>query len=120
MSLLWRIIGFGLLILGIYFVGQNIIFTTNVYPYWWRGIAADISVLALTIGVMILIFFPRDMKNLGWIPIFIGIILVFIGIILVFMSSRAILNPTSLWQFFLSLIFMSGGYRMFITGRLPL
>jgi hypothetical protein len=113
MSFLFRICGFGLLILGIYFVGQNIIFTTNVYPYWWRGIAADTSVLALTIGVMILIFFPRSMKNLGWIPIM-------TGIVLVFMSSRAILNPMSLWQFFLSLILMSGGYKMFITGRLPL
>ncbi|WP_413171718.1 hypothetical protein [Anabaena azotica] len=112
MGFLLRILGFGLLILGIYLVGQNIIFTTNVYPYWWRGIAADTSVLALTIGVMILIFFPRSMKNLGWIP-------VVMGIILVFMSSRAILNPTSLWQFFLSLVLMSGGYKMFITGRLP-
>jgi hypothetical protein len=49
-------------------VGQNIIFTTNAYPYLWRVIAAEISVLALTIGVMILIFSPRSMKNLGWIP----------------------------------------------------
>ncbi|WP_353932669.1 hypothetical protein WJM97_08815 [Okeanomitos corallinicola TIOX110] len=113
MGFLLRILGFGLLILGIYFVGQNIIFTTNVYPYWWRGIAADTSILALSIGVMILIFFPRGMKELGWIP-------VVMGIILVFMSSRAILNPTSLWQFFLSLILMSGGYKMFITGRLPI
>jgi hypothetical protein len=112
MSFVLRIIGFGLLIIGIYLVGQNIIFTTNVYPYWWRGIAADTSILALTIGVMILIFFPSSMKNLGWIPIF-------TGIILVFMSSRAILSPMSLWQFFLSLIFMSGGYKMFISGRLP-
>ncbi|WP_242043083.1 hypothetical protein ACOWPH_16525 [Anabaena sp. PCC 7938] len=112
MGFLLRIFGFGLLILGIYLVGQNIIFTTNVYPYWWRGIAADTSILALTIGVMILIFFPRGMKELGWIP-------VVLGIILVFMSSRAILNPMSLWQFFLSLMLMLGGYKMFITGRLP-
>ncbi|WP_228371492.1 hypothetical protein [Trichormus azollae] len=62
--------------------------------------------------MMILIFFPRSMKNLGWIPIV-------TGIILVFMSSRAVLNPISLWQFFLSLILMSGGYKMFISARLP-
>lgn len=60
-----------------------------------------------------LIFFPRGMKELGWIP-------VVMGIILVFLSSRAILKPTTLWQFFLSLTLLSGGYKMFITGRLPL
>jgi hypothetical protein len=112
MSFLLRIIGLGLLIMGIYMVGQNIMFTTNVSPYWWRGIAADTSVLALTIGVMILIFFPRGMKNLGWISI--GT-----GIVFVFMSSRAILNPMSLWQFLLSLVLMSAGYKMFSSGRLP-
>jgi len=25
--------------------GHNILFTTNVSPYWWRGIAADASVV---------------------------------------------------------------------------
>ena len=98
MRFLMRIAGFGLLILGIYLVGKNIFFTTNVYPYWWRGIAADISVLALTLGVLMLVFFSESMKNLGWIAISVGIMAVFI-------SSRAILSPTSLWQFFLSLIF---------------
>ncbi|MBD2665765.1 hypothetical protein B6N60_02268 [Richelia sinica FACHB-800] len=112
MGFLLRIVGLGLLIMGIYLVGQNIMFTTNVSPYWWRGIAADTSVLTLTIGVMILIFFPRGMKNLGWISI--GM-----GMIFVFMSSRAILNPMSLWQFLLSLVLMSAGYKMFASGRLP-
>jgi hypothetical protein len=113
MSFFIRIAGFALLISGIYFLGQNIIFTGHVYSYWWTGIAADISVLALTIGVMILVFFPSDMKQLGWIAIV-------TGIIFVFMSSRAILNPTSLWDFFLSILFLSSGYKMFISGRLPL
>jgi hypothetical protein len=42
MSFLMRIAGFGLLMFGIYLVSQNIFFTTNVYPYWWWGISADI------------------------------------------------------------------------------
>ena len=66
MGFLLRIVGFGLLILGIYLVGENIFFTTNVYPYWWRGISADISVLALTSGVLLLVFAPGSMKDLGW------------------------------------------------------
>lgn len=113
MGFLIRIAGFALLISGIYFLGQNIILTTNVYPYWFRGIAADVSIIALTLGVMILAFFPIGMKQLGWIAITTGIVFVFI-------SSRAILNPTSLWQFFLSLTFMLFGYKMFTSGRLPL
>ncbi|MBD1216079.1 MAG: hypothetical protein ACK4WN_10450 [Aphanizomenon sp.] len=112
MSFLMKIAGLGLLIFGIYLVGQNIFFTTNVYPYWWGGISADISVLALTLGVLILIFFPESMKDLGWIAIFVGIIAVFI-------SSRAILSPTSLWEFFLSLICMTSGYKMLTTRQSP-
>jgi uncharacterized membrane protein YqhA len=52
------------------------------------------------------------MKNLG-------LIAVSVGIIAVFISSRAILSPTSLWQFFLSLICIASGYKMFTTGYLP-
>jgi hypothetical protein len=113
MRFLLRVLGFGLLILGIYFLGRDIVFTTNVYPYWWRGIAADTSILALMAGILMLAFLPRGAKNLGWTP-------VIVGIILVFLSSRAILNPISLWQFFLSFSLMAGGYQLLITGRSPL
>jgi len=106
-------LGFGVLMWGIYFLGRDIYFTTNVYPYWWRGIAADASVLALMAGVLMLVFLPRHSKNLGWIP-------VIVGIVLVFLSSRAVLNPVSLWHFFLSFTLIAGGYQLLITGRLPL
>ncbi|AIE75419.1 hypothetical protein D082_28910 [Synechocystis sp. PCC 6714] len=96
---------------GIYFLGNNIIFTTNVYPYFWRGIAADGSILALIAGVMMLVFLPAREKSWGWIPII-------IGIVLVFLSSRAILNPTSLWQFLLSFASMAVGYKLVTKGRL--
>ncbi|MDJ0620690.1 MAG: hypothetical protein QNJ63_28810 [Calothrix sp. MO_192.B10] len=112
MRLLLRLLGFGFLIWGIYFLGQNIIFTTNPYPYWWRGIAADGSILALMSGIIILIFAPRGVKDLGW-------ICVTVAIALIFLSSRAILNPTSLWQFFLSFTMIAGGYQLLSTGRLP-
>jgi len=112
MKFLLRLLGFGLLLLGIYFLGRNIVFTTHGYP-WWRGIAADASIIALTSGMLMLIFLPRDSKNFGWIA-------VVIGVLLVFLSSRAILNPTSLWQFFLSFGSIAVGYRMLTTGRSPL
>ena len=69
------------------------------------------SLLFLTAGVLILFFLPRQYKSLGWVG-------VLIGVLLVFFSSRAILNPTSLWQFFVSLAFFVGGYQLLTTGRL--
>ncbi len=75
--------------------------------------AAEGSVVALMAGILMLVFFPSGTKNVGWISIV-------IGIVLVFLSSRAILNPTSLWQFILSFAMMAGGYQMLVTGRSPL
>jgi len=108
-----RLIGFGLLIFGIYFLGQNIVFTTHSYGYWWRGIAANVSILAIVAGVLMLIYLPRRDRNLGWIP------LIF-GIVIVFFNGQAVLNPTSLWQFLISFISIALGYRMLTTGRSPL
>ncbi len=111
MRLILRLIGLALLLLGIYFLGQNIHFTTNPYPYWWRGISADASILFLITGVLMFFALPSRDKFLS------GIVIA-IGILLVFASSRAILNPTSLWQFVLSLASFVGGYQLFTTGRL--
>ena len=108
-----KLIGFGLLMFSIYLLGHNILFTTNVSPYWWRGIAADASVVFLTIGVLSIVFLPSEFKEIGWVA-------TAIGILAVFMSSRAILNPTSLWEFFLAFMVMAIGYKLFSTGRIPL
>jgi uncharacterized membrane protein HdeD (DUF308 family) len=114
MRLLIQLIGLALMLLGIYFLGKNIFFTTNVSPYWWRGIAADASIFLLVGGIFLLVFMPLGfMKQLGW-------VFVAGGIVCIFISSRAILNPTSLWQFFVSIISMTFGYRLLATGRLPL
>jgi hypothetical protein len=109
MRLLNPLIGFALMILGLYFLGNNIFFTTYASP-WWRGVAANLSVLSLTAGVFMLVFMPSGVKVLGWVAIAFGIICVFV-------SSRAILNPTSLWQFVISLMTMSFGYKMLTTRR---
>ncbi len=108
-----KLVGFGLLMFSIYLLGHNIFFTTNVYPYWWRGIAADVSVLCVALGVLSLVFLPDEFKEIGWVS-------TAVGILLVFASSRALLNPTSLWEFFLSFTVMAVGYKMFSTGRIPM
>ena len=111
--MLARLIGLCLLLVGLYFLGQNIYFTTNPYPYWWRGVAADGSILFLTAGVILFFVLPAREKMLS-------IVSILIGIILIFASSRAILNPTSLWQFVLSLASFYAGFELFTKGRLRL
>jgi hypothetical protein len=65
MRWLLKLIGLALLLAGVDFLGQNIYFTTNVYPYWWRGIAADFSRLSLTREILMLFVLPRQDKALG-------------------------------------------------------
>lgn len=113
MRFLTQLIGFALMLLGVYFLGRNIFFTTNVSPYFWRGIAADLSILCLCLGILGLVFLPLGAKSFGW-------IFVAAGIVFIFFSSRAILSPTSLWQFFISFGAMAAGYKMLATGKLPI
>ena len=67
MRIFVKLIGCCLLVYSIYLLGHNIIFTTNVSPYWWRGIAADASVILLAIGVLSLVFLPSEFKEIGWV-----------------------------------------------------
>jgi|YNPBryBLVA2012_1023415.scaffolds.fasta_scaffold02173_3 general stress protein CsbA len=113
MNLLLRLIGLGLTLWGIYILGKNIFFTTQASPYFWRGIAADGSVLALTAGVLMLVLLPRDAKSWGLLPII-------LAIVLIIASGQAVLQPTSLWQLFLSLLALTAGYTLLTTGRIPL
>lgn len=109
MRIVNALLGIALILLGIYFLGKNIVFTTHASP-WWRSIAADVSVIALCIGVFALVLLPPPLRSFGWVA-------VVFGIVCVFASSRAILNPTSLWQFFLSLMAMGFGYKLLSHRR---
>jgi len=111
MRFLIKLAGLALLVVGIYFLGQNILFTTQTSAYWWRDISATGCVLAITAGIISLLFFRRTFGELGW-------ILIGLGIILVFVSGRVILRPTSLWYFFLSFASLIAGLKLITTGRL--
>ncbi|MBD2358821.1 hypothetical protein H6G41_30205 [Tolypothrix sp. FACHB-123] len=65
--LLIKLIDLFLLFLGLYFLGQNIIFATSYYAYFYSKIPATGSVLAIMAGVITLIFFRRETGNLGFI-----------------------------------------------------
>ncbi|MBD2197774.1 MULTISPECIES: hypothetical protein [Calothrix] len=109
--LLIKLLGLDLLFLGIYFLGQNIIFATGYYPYFYSKIPAIGSFLAIMAGVMTLIFFRKETENLGW-------ILLGVGIVLVVFSGGVILKPTSLWNFFVAFAALVAGYKMLTQGRI--
>jgi hypothetical protein len=111
--LLIKLIGLILLFVGLYFFGQNIIFATGYYSYFYSKIPATGSVLAIMAGVITIIFFRRETGNLGW--IFLGL-----GIVLVFLSGGVILKPTSLWNFLVAFTALAAGYKLLTEGRINL
>jgi hypothetical protein len=109
-QLIGKLIGLALVLTGIYFLGQNILFTTQVIRYWWRDISAAGSVISILAGILMLVH-GRETRDLGW-------ILVVLGIALVFVAGSVVLRPTSLWTFFLAFASIAGGYKLVTTGRI--
>ena len=107
------IFGLALIIASVYFLGQNIIFTAHYYYSWWHKTAATGSVLGLLAGIGSLTFWRREMGNFGW-------LLIALGIILVFVNGGAILQPTSLWTFWVSMLAFASGYQLLTRGRIRL
>ncbi len=105
------ILGLGLIIVSIYFLGQNIIFTNQNYYDWWHKISATGSVLSILAGVGSLTFWRQQMGHFGW-------VLVAIGIVLVFLSGGVILRPMSLWTFFVAMLSFASGYQLLTGGRM--
>lgn len=105
------ILGLALIIVSIYFLGQNVIFTTQYYYSWWQKTSATASVLSLLVGISSLTFWRRELGNFGW-------LFIAIGIILVFMNGAVILRPTSLWTFFVAMSAFASGYQLLTKGRI--
>ncbi|BAW95104.1 hypothetical protein NIES970_00040 [[Synechococcus] sp. NIES-970] len=112
MKVLGKVLGLGLILLGIYFLGKNIFFTTGGYGYsWLRGIKADVAVFTLTGGLVSLFTLPKESRIFGWILIGASIVLIIAG-------GRAVLRPTSFWEVFISFLSMVSGYQLLRTGRI--
>ncbi|MFM2432109.1 MAG: hypothetical protein RLZZ511_3323 [Cyanobacteriota bacterium] len=104
MKLLGQLIGFGLILLGIYWLGQNIFFT-NQYYYWWQGISAAAAVVLLIAGLWVLFEARSSNRNFAW-------ILIGGAIALIFMSGGVLIRPTSLWNFLIGFAAMFGGSKL--------
>ncbi len=105
-----KIFGLALIIASIYFLGQNIVFTSQYYS-WWHRTAATVSVLALLAGVAALTVWRREMGSFGW-------ILIGVGIVSIFLSGGVILQPTTLWTFLVSMAAFFSGYQLLTSGRI--
>jgi hypothetical protein len=108
-----KLLGVLLMLAGIYFLGQNIFFTTfhSGFSYGWRSIPAAGSVFTLLGGIFTLVFGRRSLHEVGW-------VLLGIGIVLVFVSGGVVLRPTSLWTFLLSFFLLAGGFKLTSDRRL--
>jgi hypothetical protein len=103
--------GWALIVASIYFLGQNIIFTSYYSPSWSRQLPAVGAVLSILLGIGSLTFWRQQIGNFGW-------IFIAIGIILVFLSGGVILQGTSLWTFFVSMLLFASGYQLLTRGRI--
>jgi hypothetical protein len=104
-----KLIGLALIIGGIYFLGQNI--TIHTAGPWWAQLSAKVAVFAVTGGVMAVIFLGKELRNIGFIAI--GV-----GIVLVFASSRISVSSTSLWHYFLGISALVGGGKLLSGGKI--
>lgn len=106
-----QLVGFALILAGVYFLSQNVIFTTQTAGYWWKAIPATGSILTVLSGIFFLVSERSSNREIGW-------ILVGLGIVLAFVSGGIIVKPTSLWTFLVSALAFVTGYKFVTTGRL--
>jgi hypothetical protein len=106
-----KITGLVLLLVCIYYLGQNIIFASRYHEYFFISIPATGSMLSLIGGIFTLIFFPKHTDNLGW-------VLMGIAMVLALLSGGVIFQTTSLWNFFVAFSALSVGYKLLDEGRL--
>jgi hypothetical protein len=98
-----KLLGFALIVIGIYWLGKNIILTTQSTSYGWQTLPAAGSVLLMLAGLWTL--FNAKAGNLGW-------ILIGCAIALIFMSGGVMIRPTSLWTFLVGFSALFGGFKL--------
>lgn len=100
-----KLLGLGLIIIGIYWLSQGILFTTRSAYYWWQTIPAAGSVILLLAGLWVLFNGRRSDRNRAW-------ILIGGAIALIFMSGGIVIRPTSLWDFLIGFSALISGYKL--------
>ena len=107
--MLIRILGVLLFISGICFLGQNIIFATTYFFYYYRSIPTIFSLLSIMSGIITLIFLHRQTGNIGW-------LLLCVGVAIFFLNGGVILGPNRvvslLIKNFIAFTALAVGYKL--------
>jgi len=101
-----KLLGIFLVVGGIYFLAQNIVF----YPYYYNNIWTTASVLSIICGTISLLFFHRETGNLSW-------ILLGMGIVVFIFNGGVLFRPISLWNLLVSLAALATGYKLLTEGK---
>lgn len=100
--------------LGVYLLGENIIFSTSYLRGWWKDGSATFAVIAMAAGVLTALYATeRQVKRAG-------LVMIGLGIIAVFATGGIFLRPTSLFQFLAGICALASGYQLFTTGKVSL
>jgi hypothetical protein len=116
------LIGIGCFLAGIYGLGRKIVLTTGSgglfyssgrgwWSGWWYGIAAAGTVLLALAGLLAVVFLRGQARWIG------AGLLGLSGILVVF-SGRAVLLPTTLFEFLVSAFLMAIGVKLFLNSAL--
>jgi hypothetical protein len=116
------LIGIGCFLAGIYGLGRKIVLTTGSgglfyssgrgwWYGWWYGIAAAGTVLLALAGLLAVVFLRGQARWLG------AGLLGLSGILVVF-SGRAVLLPTTLFEFLVAAFLMAIGVKLFVRSAL--
>jgi hypothetical protein len=106
-----QLFGIVLLLAGLYFLGQNIMFSTSYSPYFWRSLPAQGSVLAIMGGVISLLVFPRQTGKFGW-------VLLIFGVVLVFLSGGIFPEANEPLELLIAFTALIAGFKLLTEGRL--
>ncbi len=117
------LIGIGCFIAGIYGIGRKVVLSTgssgslfyssrwDSWHGWWYGIAAAGTTLLAVAGLLGIVFLRGQARWIG------GALLALSGILVVF-SGRAVLLPTTLFEFLVSAFLMAIGVKLFLNSTL--
>ena len=108
-----RLAGLGLFFFGFWFLGQNIIFSSRISFFTFRGIAAGGSIILLIAGISTYLFGSGSSRNAG-------LVMLLLAVVLIFMSGIVIITPTSLAEVGVGIAAMIFGGRMVTLGRYDL
>lgn len=106
-----RFVGLVLIFVGLYVLGENIIFVSSARMFSFSDPTAIAVLVFVVVGAIALIMFRPQTGPWGWVAI--GL-----AIAIALASGRIIIRPLSLWMLILGLVPAITGFQLMLRGRL--